>query len=182
MEKITLEQLESDFDAIFERVEKGESFHILTPDGRDVMMVPSEDVIKASIEAGVASPIDDDYFKLYQETGEASWQIQSTTIKLTRKPNRLMSVQVKFKKDIGMLTAAANGDCYLDVKNPKLYKKVRRFYEKEGVEFTGDLEEDYEILMDYLASDLNCAVWCVFQKNQLFFLSGFPIVISSVAH
>ena len=47
MEKITLEQLESDFDAIFERVEKGESFHILTPDGRDVMMVPSEDVIKA---------------------------------------------------------------------------------------------------------------------------------------
>ena len=72
MEKITLEQLESDFDAIFERVERGESFHILTPDGRDVMMVPSEDVIKASIEAGVASPIDDDYFKLYQETGEAS--------------------------------------------------------------------------------------------------------------
>ncbi len=69
-----------------------------------------------------------------------------------------MSVQVKFKKDIGMLIAAANGDFYLDVKNPKLYKKVRRFYEKEGVEFTGDVEEDYEILIDYLASDLNCAV------------------------
>ena len=50
----------------------GESFHILTPDGSDVMMIPSVDVIKASIEAGVASPIDDDYFKLYQETGEAS--------------------------------------------------------------------------------------------------------------
>lgn len=69
-----------------------------------------------------------------------------------------MSVQVKFKKDLSMLTAAANGDFYLDVKNPKLYKKVRRFYEKEGVEFTGDVEEDYEILMDYLVSDLNCAV------------------------
>ena len=71
--KITLEQLESDFDAIFERVEKGESFHILTPDGRDVMMVPSEDVIRNfPIDIGVASPIDDDYFKLYQETGSSS--------------------------------------------------------------------------------------------------------------
>ena len=72
MEKITLEQLESDFDSIFDRVEQGESFHILTPDGKDVMMVPSEEVIKASIEAGIASPMDDDYFKLYQETAEAS--------------------------------------------------------------------------------------------------------------
>tara|TARA_B100000902_G_scaffold201873_1_gene192377 strand:- start:16504 stop:16722 length:219 start_codon:yes stop_codon:yes gene_type:complete len=71
MEKITLQQLESNFDSIFDRVEKGESFHILTPDGKDVMMVPSEEVIKASIEAGIASPMDDDYFKLYQETAEA---------------------------------------------------------------------------------------------------------------
>ena len=71
MEKITLEQLESNFDSIFDRVEKGESFHILTPDGKDVMMVPSEEVIKASIESGIASPMDDDYFKLYQETAEA---------------------------------------------------------------------------------------------------------------
>jgi antitoxin (DNA-binding transcriptional repressor) of toxin-antitoxin stability system len=71
MEKITLEQLESNFDSIFDRVEKGESFHILTPDGKDVMMVPSEEAIKASIEAGIASPMDDDYFKLYQETAEA---------------------------------------------------------------------------------------------------------------
>ncbi len=67
-----MEQLESDFDSIFDRVEKGESFHILTPDGKDVMMVPSEEVIKTSIEAGIASPMDDDYFKLYQETAEAS--------------------------------------------------------------------------------------------------------------
>jgi len=66
-----LEQLESNFDSIFDRVEKGESFHILTPDGKDVMMVPSEEAIKASIEAGIASPMDDDYFKLYQETAEA---------------------------------------------------------------------------------------------------------------
>ena len=65
-----------------------------------------------------------------------------------------MSVQVKFKKDIGMLIAAANGDCYLDVKNPKLYKKVMRYYQSEGVVFSGEPEDDYEILIDCLYEDL----------------------------
>ena len=69
-----------------------------------------------------------------------------------------MSLVQRFKKNIQALEQTAQGEIELDYKNPKLYKKVRRFYEKEGVEFTGDLEEDYEILMDYLASDLNCAV------------------------
>ena len=36
-------------------VEKGESFHILTPDGRDVMMVQSEDVIKALLRRSCIS-------------------------------------------------------------------------------------------------------------------------------
>jgi hypothetical protein len=31
-----------------------------------------------------------------------------------------------------------NGDFYLDVKNPKLYKKVRKFYQNEGVMFSDD--------------------------------------------
>jgi len=43
----------------------------------------------------------------------------------------------------------------LDVKNPKLYKKVRKFYENSGVVFSGDPLDDYDILLDYLASDLN---------------------------
>ena len=41
------------------------------------------------------------------------------------------------------------------VKNPKLYKKVRKFYENSGVVFSGDPLDDYDILLDYLASDLN---------------------------
>ena len=46
------------------------------------------------------------------------------------------------------------GEIYLDVKSPKLYKKVRRFYENEGVVFSGDPLDDYEMLMEYVASDL----------------------------
>jgi hypothetical protein len=65
-----------------------------------------------------------------------------------------MSVTIKFKKDIQTLKSAANGEFYLDVKNPKLYKKVRRFYENEGVVFSGDPLDDYEMLMDYILQDL----------------------------
>jgi hypothetical protein len=65
-----------------------------------------------------------------------------------------MSLIEKFKKDVSTLRAAANGDFYLDVKNPKLYKKVRRFYENEGAVFSGEPLDDYEILMEYIAQDL----------------------------
>ncbi len=46
-----------------------------------------------------------------------------------------MALTAKFKKDIQTLTGAANGDFLLDVKNPKLFKKVRKFYETNGVVF-----------------------------------------------
>ncbi len=65
-----------------------------------------------------------------------------------------MSLTIKFKKDITTLRSAANGDFYLDVKNPKLYKKVRRYYENQGVVFSGDPLDDYEILMEYVSADL----------------------------
>jgi hypothetical protein len=65
-----------------------------------------------------------------------------------------MTLTVKFKKDIHTLREAANGSFYLDVKSPKLYKKVRRYYENEGVVFSGDPLDDYDILMEYIASDL----------------------------
>lgn len=60
----------------------------------------------------------------------------------------------KFKKDISTLKAAASGEIFLDVKNPKLFKKVRRFYENEGIDFSGDALDDYDILMDCLINDL----------------------------
>jgi hypothetical protein len=65
-----------------------------------------------------------------------------------------MSLTLKFKKDLQTLRSAANGDFYLDVKNPKLYKKVRKFYENQGVIFSDDPLDNYDILIDYLVQDL----------------------------
>jgi hypothetical protein len=65
-----------------------------------------------------------------------------------------MSLIQKFKKDVSTLRSAANGEIYLDVKSPKLYKKVRRYYENVGVVFSGDPLDDYEMLIDYIAQDL----------------------------
>ena len=65
-----------------------------------------------------------------------------------------MTISLKFKKDISTLRSAANGEFFLDVKNPKLYKKVRKYYEKDGVEFSGDPLDDYDILLDCIAQDL----------------------------
>ena len=65
-----------------------------------------------------------------------------------------MTLTTKFKKDLQTLREASNGDYYLDVRNPKLYKKVRRYYQSIGVDFSGDPLDDYDILMDLLFADL----------------------------
>jgi hypothetical protein len=68
-----------------------------------------------------------------------------------------MSITSKFKKDIQTLRSAVNGEFYLDVKNPKLYKKLYRYYENNGVVFSREPLDDYEILIDCLAEDLEVA-------------------------
>ena len=66
-----------------------------------------------------------------------------------------MTLTSKFKKDLHTLKGAVNGDFFLDVKNPKLFKKVRKYYEREGlVTFSGDAQDDYDILIEVLADDL----------------------------
>jgi len=65
-----------------------------------------------------------------------------------------MTLTTKFKKDLSVLRSAVNGDLYLDVKNPKLFKKIRRYYDNEGVVFSGDPLDDYDILMECIAQDL----------------------------
>jgi len=65
-----------------------------------------------------------------------------------------MSLIQKFKKDVSTLRSAANGEFYLDVKNPKLYKKVRKYYQNEGVIFSDDPLDNYDILIDCLIQDL----------------------------
>ena len=65
-----------------------------------------------------------------------------------------MTLTSKFKKDISTLRAAANKEIYLDVKNPKLYKKIKRYYQDE-VNLTGeDPDADYSVIIEWLAEDL----------------------------
>ena len=67
-----------------------------------------------------------------------------------------MTLTTKFKKDLQTLSAAAKKEIYLDIKNPKLYKKVMRYYVGEGlVELTGeDPDADYNTIMECVAEDL----------------------------
>ncbi len=65
-----------------------------------------------------------------------------------------MTITSKFKKDVQTLKGAATGEFFLDVRNPKLYKKVRRYYENEGVIFSGEPLDDYDIVIAVLTTDL----------------------------
>ncbi len=66
-----------------------------------------------------------------------------------------MTLTSKFKKDLGILRAAANREIFLDVKNTKLYKKVKRYYQNEGLQLNGeDPDIDYNNIIDCIAEDL----------------------------
>lgn len=66
----------------------------------------------------------------------------------------MTQLKTKFRKSIGVLNDAVSRTIELDYSQPKLYKKIRRFYEEQGVSFTGDEVEDYQILLDCLSEDL----------------------------
>ena len=66
----------------------------------------------------------------------------------------MTQLKTEFRRSIGVLTEAVSRSIELDYSQPKLYKKVRRFYEEQGVPFTGDEVDDYQIIMDCLTEDL----------------------------
>ena len=65
-----------------------------------------------------------------------------------------MTLTSKFKKDISILRAAANKEIFLDVKNPKLYKKITRFYQDEVLLKGEDPDADYALIMECIRQDL----------------------------
>ena len=65
-----------------------------------------------------------------------------------------MTLTSKFSKDLSTLRAAVNKEIFLDLKNPKLYKKIKRYYQNE-VDLTGeDPEADYALIMECVRQDL----------------------------
>ena len=65
-----------------------------------------------------------------------------------------MTLTSKYKKDIGILRAAANKEVFLDLKNPKLYKKVCRYYQNDVILDGEDPERDYSLVVECLRQDL----------------------------
>ncbi len=70
----------------------------------------------------------------------------------------MSQLRSKFRKSIGILQNAVSRTVELDTSQPKLYKKVKRFYEDEGVRFTGDSVEDYQIILECIQEDLTAGV------------------------
>ena len=66
-----------------------------------------------------------------------------------------MTLTSKFSKDLSTLRAAVNKEIFLDLKNPKLYKKIKRYYQNE-IEYTDDDPElNYSLVVECLRQDLN---------------------------
>ena len=66
----------------------------------------------------------------------------------------MSQLQTKFRKSVGVLNDAVLRTIELDYSQPKLYKKVRKFYSEQGIFFTGDAVADYQTVLDCLTEDL----------------------------
>ena len=65
-----------------------------------------------------------------------------------------MSLLSKFRKNVDVLHQTVDGTVALDYKNPKLYKKILRYYRDQEVEFFEDPYDTYELVVDLIKEDL----------------------------
>ena len=55
----------------------------------------------------------------------------------------------KFRNHVPFICEAVR--CDKDLRsNQKVYRKIYKYYKDQGVQFTGDVDHDYEIVLDYL--------------------------------
>ena len=65
-----------------------------------------------------------------------------------------MTLTTKFKKDISILSVAIKNDVFLDIKHPKLYKKICRHYQNEVYLDGEDPDRDYSLILECIRQDL----------------------------
>jgi len=65
-----------------------------------------------------------------------------------------MTTLEKFSSVLPLLWDAIDRQITLDIEYPAVYNRVNRHYEERGVSFYGDDDEDYDILLDKLETDL----------------------------
>ena len=61
-------------------------------------------------------------------------------------------IATKFSAHLPLLEDAVVGDADLR-SNQKVYRRVYNYLKKYGVMFTGDADEDYEIVLDYIYNE-----------------------------
>ena len=65
-----------------------------------------------------------------------------------------MTTTQKFSSAIDILWDAINRQVTLDIEYPIIYNQIVKHYEEKGVDFYGDVDEDYDILLSKLETDL----------------------------
>jgi len=65
-----------------------------------------------------------------------------------------MTTTQKFSSVIDILFDAVDRKIVLDTEYPIIYNQIVKFYEEKGVDFYGDVDEDYDILLTKLETDL----------------------------
>ena len=65
-----------------------------------------------------------------------------------------MTTAQRFASSIDILLEAVDRQIMLDTEYPIIYNQIVRFYEEKGVDFYGDVDEDYDILLNKLEQDL----------------------------
>ena len=85
-----------------------------------------------------------------------------------------MTTAQKFSSCIDILSEIVDRQVTLDIEYPIIYNQVVKFYEEKGVDFYGDVDEDYDILL----SKLNRTFFIMNQVKVL--LERFPYRYVSV--
>ena len=63
-----------------------------------------------------------------------------------------------FRKSQYILQRAVNREVDLEYDYPKIYKKVKKYYQANGVQFYDDQEADYELIIELIAEDLKLSI------------------------
>ena len=65
-----------------------------------------------------------------------------------------MTTAQRFSSHIDILYEVIDRQVVLDTEYPNIYNQVVKHYEEKGVDFYGDVDEDYDILLTKLEQDL----------------------------
>ena len=65
-----------------------------------------------------------------------------------------MTTAQRFSPHIDLLYEAIDRQVVLDTEYPIIYNEIMKYYEEKGVDFYGDVDENYAILLNKLERDL----------------------------